>query len=117
MNKTSGIFTAPRAGTYTFAFAGVMVIPHTGKPESDNIPYLLVRMILNNNLMIAEGIADDFINGGWDSRETLSFQSTINLQAGDEIFLMYFADLPSIYLSYTHFSGWLLEENLSQSLK
>ena len=95
------------------------MIPHTGKPESDNIPYLLVRMILNNNLMIAEGIADDFINGGWDSRETLSFQSTMNLQAGDEISLRYIPySSPNLYVDYafTHFSGWLLEEDLSQSL-
>ena len=50
-----------------------------------------------------------------------SFQSTLALQAGDQIWFVVDQMAQGTYLyddimNYHHYTGWLLEENLSQSL-
>ena len=74
-------------------------------------------MYLNGNF-IARGWAEEISTG--EQSETLSLQSTLNLQKGDKIWLQINKMTTGAYLygdALTHFSGWLLEENMSQSFK
>ena len=72
-------------------------------------------MYLNGN-QIAKGFADEVGSTALQS-ETSSFQSTLNLEKGDEIWLeIYSMSITGTYLVggyYTHFSGYLLEENIA----
>ena len=79
MNLTSGIFTTPRAGTSSFSFIGFAHIPGSSSKLG-----LAVRMYLNGNL-IGSGLADEA--GTANQFETLSLQSALNLQKGDQISL------------------------------
>ena len=103
MNAGSGIFTAPKPGIYFFSFSGV------GSTKS----YIGTELYLNGNL----------IGTGWAETEsnydhpTFTLQSTLQLNAGDQISLKltsggngYLDDNGS---HYTHFTGWLLQEDLS----
>ena len=113
MNLTSGKFTAPRAGIYFFALTGDAYIP-----GSSSRNYLTLGMYLNGN-SIARGYSDEISTG--EQWETFSFQTTLNLQAGDQIWLEIISMSTGTSLfddSYhsTHFSGLLLDENLSESL-
>ena len=50
--------------------------------------------------------------------ETLSLQSTLNLQNGDQIWFQFDYFSPGSFLfgsRFTHFNGFLLEEEISQS--
>ena len=112
MNLTTGKFTAPRAGIYSFAFAARAYFP----PSSSRI-YIYLNMNLNGNF-IGSGYADEISTA--EQYETLAYQSTLSLQAGDQIWFEMNMS-PGTYLfdngnRHTHFSGCLLEENVSQSL-
>ena len=75
MNGTSGKFTAQRNGIYSFSFTVFAQIP----PSSD--VYLGVGLFLNG-VVIEWGRADDI--GTTSQFEKYSFQSTLNLQKGDQ---------------------------------
>lgn len=109
MNIQSGKFTAPRTGKYFFTF--------TGLAEFSGSSYgkLNIEIFKNGNSLDTRcyGDAND------STYETMAMQSTLLLQAGDQIWLQIKditsgADLHG-YCN-THFSGWLLEEDISQSL-
>ena len=111
MNTATGKFTAPRNGIYSFSFTGLGQLA-----ASSSRVVLDVAMYLNGNI-IGRGVADE--TGTADQYETTSFQSTLNLQKGDQIWLEIWQLSSGMYLrgqDSTHFSGYLLEENLSQSL-
>ena len=106
MNLTTGKFTAPRAGTYAFSFTGM-----TGFPASSSRSFIFISMFLNGN-GIGNGLGDE--TGTDSQRETFSFQSILNLLAGDQLWLQITNNSTGTYLHgehYTHFSGYLLEEN------
>ena len=108
MDMTSGIFTAPRDGIYAFSFNGLASFPSTSVRRA-----VQVGMYLNGN-EIGQGWADEVSNA--DQSETLSFQSTLSLKRGDQIWLQ--IDLMGTGTdlhgsSYTHFSGFLLEESIA----
>ena len=108
MNLTSGKFTAPLDGMYAFSFTGRAYLP----TSSSNV-YLQLYLYLNGN-MIGRGVADQ-VNTAWQY-ETYSWQSTLNLQKGDEIWLEIFSMSTGAHLngySYTQFSGYLLEEKIT----
>ena len=111
MNLTSGIFTTPRTGLYFFSFSGTAVMP----PPSG---WLLGVNIYWNGKQVGGGRASDSVSA--NQTETFSFQTTLNLKAGDEIWLKISHFTPDSYLyedttfHYNHFIGWLLEENFSK---
>ena len=102
MNAGSGIFTVPKPGTYFFSFSGI------GTPTS----YTRPQIYLNGNV-IGSGHADaESIDN-----PTFTLQSTLQLNAGDQVSLKLRSE-PNGYLydtsdHYTHFTGWLLQEDLS----
>ncbi|XP_046637796.1 uncharacterized protein LOC124316109 [Daphnia pulicaria] len=110
MDTNTGKFKAPRKGVYFFAFSGVGVIaPGRG--------FLDVGLMVNG---VHFGRANCDSNTGQEW-ETLSFQSTIQLKAGDSVWLQIVGqESPTNILTdrgtdgqFTHFSGWLLQEELS----
>ena len=110
MNLTSGKFTAPRDGIYSFAFTGMAAFP-----TSSSSLNLYVYMYLNGK-WIGSGVADEVGSTTDVQYETLSLQSTLNLQTGDQIWLeieymSIGAHLRGTY--YTQFSGYLLEEKIA----
>ena len=67
-----------------------------------------------NGIGIAKGYADEV--GTAAQYETFSWQSTLNLKGGDQIWLEIDRMSTGAYLNgyyYTHFSGYLLEENFA----
>jgi hypothetical protein len=107
MNIKTGKFSAPRKGVYFFAFSGVSVI--------NSAPGWLDAGLMVNSVQIGRAHSDSFAGKEW---ETLTLQSTIELKAGDSVWLqILFSN--GAYLQdtseglFTHFSGWLLQEDLS----
>jgi hypothetical protein len=111
MNLQTGKFTAPRTGKYFFSLSGLGYFP----PSSSN--QQLHLHLVKNGSRIANAHSDSTSPGGHD--ETFSLQSTLQLQIGDQIWV----DISSISAgahfhgnTYTHFTGWLLQEDVSLSL-
>ena len=117
MNLTSGVFTAPRPGTYFFAFTGD--VRFLG--PSTNILALVVELQLNGQRVGSSRVTESNTAGNVHSE--LTMQSTLNLIAGDKISLQitfmtaggvtYLYDNPNADQRFNHFTGWLLEENLA----
>lgn len=113
MNLTSGIFTAPRAGTYFFSFTGIASFPATPTTLT-----LRLGLYLNGH-ELGNGYADHGHNIGL--YKSFSFQSTLKLQAGDKVWLAISYSSARVELHdnkafhYSHFTGQLIEENISKS--
>ncbi|XP_057365992.1 uncharacterized protein LOC130686840 [Daphnia carinata] len=115
MNSTSGIFTAPRTGNYFFSASGIAYIPAS---SSALLYFHIVLYVNGGRIGLAHAFSDELAAEG-GQHETFSLSSTLNLQAGDQIWLEIFGMSPGAYMNgngYTHFNGWLLQENLSASL-
>jgi hypothetical protein len=109
----SGIFTAPRTGTYFFSFIGLPEFP-----ASSSISQMVISLFWNGN-QVGWGISED-ANTLARQNEQVSLQSTLSLNAGDKIWVQITGLGAGILLydsdyHYSHFSGWLLEEELSLS--
>ena len=73
-------------------------------------------MYLNGNLIEGESAEEENITG---QSETFSWQWTLSLQTGDQIWLQIGPISTGTVLRggwFTHFSGYLMEENIAQSL-
>jgi hypothetical protein len=104
MDLSTGKFTALVPGTYFFSFTG-----HAQFPTSSSLLSLGVGLYLNGN----------FIGWGYvEEYNTLTLQSTLNLQKGDEIWLQITLISDSVSLlddgrnCWTHFTGYILEEEM-----
>jgi hypothetical protein len=112
MNLETGKFTAPRKGKYFFSASGLGKIP----PSSTRF-FGDIHIMLNGN-RIGSGTSEDVTNVfKWD---TYSLQSTLNLQAGDQIWWQIGSMTPGFKIraeNLNHFTGFLLEEEITHSLK
>ena len=111
MNLQTGKFTAPRTGKYFFSLSGIGYFP----PSSSNL-YMNLHLVKNGS-RIAKTYSDTTSPGG--QYESFSLQSTLQLQVGDQIWV----DISGIAVgahfhgnTNTHFTGWLLQEDVSLSL-
>jgi len=106
MNLASGVFTAPKAGTYVFFFRGNGLAAGSGYAGYGDV------RLRRNGLDVLAGIA--IINGATSgTASTLSVHGTLKLNKGDTITIYHLAG--TIYSgsgSDTHFTGSLIEEDL-----
>jgi hypothetical protein len=112
MNLQTGKFTAPRNGKYFFSASGLGSIQPSSTRISGDIHIVL------NGIRIGGSCSDETSNGA--QYETYSLQSTLNLQAGDQIWWEIGGMTPGFTIyhdGWNHFTGFLLEEEITDSLK
>lgn len=111
-SASSGKFTSPAKGKYFFTASGIPAFQASSSARQS----LDVGLYKNGDL-IGSGHADEMTN--YISHETFSFQLTLDLQKGDQIWLEIYTITPDTDLwgsGFVHFSGFVLEEEISQSL-
>lgn len=99
MSLETGVFTAPRNGTYHFSFTG----------SKDLLNSALSIYLRKNG--INQGVAYGADQSNW---LTASLHATLNLVEGDQVSL--FLAGGTLFDSndhHAHFTGWLMEEDLS----
>jgi hypothetical protein len=105
MNLNTGKFTAPRPGIYFFSFAGTAYL------STSFYSYLY----LNGNSIGSSWVYENNVN----KYSSMSFQSTLNLKKGDQVWVQISGSDSYLHDNgnhYTHFTGFMLEEEIIASL-
>ncbi len=101
MDLESGVFTAPVPGIYHFEFSG-----QKGKTAKT----LWVWLYLNGAYNIGRAYTYTPDIGSYDAT---SLTATLRLKANDTVYLILsMGELDDAFDHYTHFTGWLVEEDL-----
>jgi len=105
MNLASGVFTAPKAGTYAFFFKG------KGSGVKSGYAGWGVVNLEKNGVFIAQGYSR--INGATGGFSTHSVHATLKLNKGDTITIRHVEGTIFSDGSFdVHYTGSLLEEEL-----
>jgi hypothetical protein len=112
----TGKFTAPRPGIYFFSFTELAGFPASSSPSEVS---LSVALYLNGGL-IGSGRVEETNTVAYQN-SPLTLQSTLNLKKGDQVWVAIWAfssgaSLYDDYNHFTHFTGFLLEEEIVASL-
>ena len=111
MDVSTGKFTAPRTGTYFFSFIGMIGFP----TSSSTVNQLIVVLYLNGNDIVRSW--NEEANTVVSQEAPIALQSTLNLQKGDQVWLQIKVISTGVILyEVSAFTGWLLQENITQSL-
>jgi hypothetical protein len=113
MNLTSGIFTAPRPGIYFFSFTGT-----ANFPASSSFVRLGVSLYLNGDRIGTGWVEESNTFANQNNQVTL--QSTLNLKKDDQVWVAIYYQTGANLLDnsdhFTHFTGFMLEEEIVASL-
>jgi hypothetical protein len=118
MDLASGVFTAPVLGVYSFNFHGQAEF----NSSSTSVPHMAVGLFVNNErvaLAMTEEANTRISSIGRGQRSPLSLSTNVQLQKGDRVWLNMFSTSGTISLydndnRHSDFSGWLIEETISQ---
>ena len=105
-NMSSRSFIVPVPGIYHFHFSAVKY------PFGNNSQHLRIRLQVND--MNTGTCAENSQGGG--AGDVVSLSASLRLAAGDRVNLyLVNGGLYDDHAQYTHFTGWLVEEELSRS--
>lgn len=114
MNLKTGTFIAPRKGTYFFSFSDIAYFPGSTVRQGFRMNLYL------NGQAIGDGYEDEVAStSSFGAFNTI--HTTLALQAGDKVWVQIAGISEGVSLHdginhFTHFIGWLLREDISQSL-
>ena len=113
MNLQTGKFTAPRTGKYFFSLSGLGYFPASSSNQAMHLH------LVKNGSRIANAYSDLASSASQYRYDTFSLQSTLQLQVGDQIWVDISIISAGVYFHgnrFSHFTGWLLQEDVSLSL-